>query len=240
MALVYDPYTRACAKVIPIFREFVMAKAWRYDTVPGFPAAIRRFYPYKARDLESSLGDYSAYVRLIPEVVENLRTDPTYGEDIEALAQLKLSADALLSELKFHYEGMNWRKVFVQRHFMALLRDLDTIFTTAKQLPPRTIRSLVESLSHTRDEIFQASTAERIEEYLELAAEFRSQESYLLRRIQLEREEGVTIAPLNTLEELENDLLVRVLFEDATGSQDCSLTALRGDCFKSTRLSSSP
>ena len=221
-ALFYDPYTRACAEATLIFNEFLPPKAFIAGTASGFPSAIRELYTYKATDLESSLGNYSAYVRLIPKAIESLRTDPTYGEGIEALAQLKLSADALLSELKFHYEEMNWRKVFVERHFTALLRDLDTIFTPAKQLPPRIIRSLVESLSHVRDEIFQASTTERIEEYLELAAEFRSQESYLLRRIQLEREEGITIAPLNTLEELENDLLVRVLFEDATGSQDGS------------------
>lgn len=220
--LLHDPYTRACAKVIPIFSEFLMAKALRAGTAPGFPSTIQELYTYSARDLELSLGDYSDYVRLIPEAIESLRTDPTYGEDIEALAQLKLSADALLSELKFHYEGMNWRKIFVQRHFMALLKDPDTIFTTAKQIHARTIRSIVVSLGRVRDEIFQASTTERIEEYLELAAGVRSQESYLLRRIQLEREERVTIAPLNTLEELENDLLVRVLFEDATGSQDGS------------------
>lgn len=220
--LLHDPYTRACAKVTPIFSEFLMGKALRAGTAPGFPPAVQELYAYSARDLESSLGDYSNYVRVIPKAIESLRTDPTYGEDIEALAQLKLSADELLSELKFYHEGMNWRKIFVQRHFMTLLRDPDTIFTTAKQVHARTIRSIVVSLGHVRDEIFQASTTERIEEYLELAASVRSQESYLLRRIQLEREEGVTIAPLSTLEELENDLLVRVLFEDATGSQDGS------------------
>lgn len=218
--LIHDPYTRACAGITPLFSEFLMEKVMNGRTAPGFPPAVQELYAYAVMELEDSLNDYSAYVSLIPEAVKSLRTAPSYCEDIEALERLKHSTDALLSELKFYHDSMNWRKIFVQRHFTALLGDLSTLVTTAPQPHAPGIHAIVVSLGGIRDEIFRSSSTTLIEEYLELAAAVRSQDSFMLRRIQLEREERRTPTPLSVLEELENDILVRVLFEDATGSED--------------------
>ena len=214
--LLHDPYTRICASITPLFSEFLMDKVLNAGAAPGFPPAVKELYAYTAIGLEDSLEDYQAYVKLIPEAVQSLRKAKNYSEDTEALDRLQISVDELMSELKFYYDAMNWRKVFVQRHFTALLRAVSTVTTTGPQPHRSSIRGFLVSLAALRDEIFTSSDTSRIEEYLESSAEIRRHDSYMLRRFQVEREERRSLEPLSAIEDLEDEILVRVLLEDAT------------------------
>lgn len=210
-----DPFT---AEVLELSGNFSNYLLFFVSTDAKFPEVIYEFYAAAAmaKTPEESFEKYEAVRRTSLDGLLEIRDHPILGTKSYEFAILEAKVHASLEKLERHYNALDWRKCFVQRHFVVAIgaMQMNHLSLGTNKFP--SISEFFNELAALRNSVFENSRASNIAAYLENSSFIRQQSIYRLRYEALQNSPFSNYPPLDEIVAMEDELSIRVLFEEAT------------------------
>lgn len=208
-----DPFTREFYNLNKAFCSYFMLFYQEYEIMPDFDY---QFDSASVRTAEDGLDNYEKVRKNSVDVLKMIKEYPVSVIKPEALAQLEIGVCGSLSILEKQYSFLDWRKLLVQKHFKAFIGDIQVGFGFAGPNQPPSVERFFIELSDLRDSVFEDSAGKYVEAYLEACYSIREETDYQLYLKACIREASERLKLMETLVAMEDELSVRVLFEEAT------------------------